>query len=423
MFHGSNTHPLSKKHKIIRGAIFLFSGKIFHIVIQALQILLIPRILGPKNMGFYSYWLSIYFIGARILGLGGQHIIIKYVPEFRIKNRLMIPSLIKKVIYMKIPLFFFLIVLGLLFWANEFSTFILIAIAALLFSFNLAGESIIYSYNRMGTYTLMPLIRLASRTVLVIALFYLFYTTGIILGILAAPVIACLICLLLSLHLLPRNHAALEQPFRKYFAFGVWIYMSEAIQGMLIWLITILSRISVEDMAIVGYFGVGVQICFGAILLVYFINESILPSLVEFHVLKDNKFKDSLRLAWKYTNVLLFPLILGGYVLAKPFVIFLIGKEYADGVLIIKLFLPAVIFFSWIRFHNQILFVYGKKIKIFLTQFINLAMFLGSWFYMMSKEEIHTAPLSLSIGALAAYLFILFHSNKTEKVQNYGSHL
>jgi O-antigen/teichoic acid export membrane protein len=414
---------LQRKHKIIKGALFLLSGKISNLIIQGLQILLIPRLLGPKNMGFYSYWLSIYFIIARVLGLGGQYIIIKYVPELRIRNKFMIPSLIKKVIWMKIPVFLFIMGIGILYWPNELAYFMIIALAALLFSLNLAGESILYSYNWMGTYALIPVIRIASRTALVIFLFYFFYATGIILGLFAAPLVAFLLSLFLSFRLLPRNQVALDSPFRKYLSFGFWMYMSQAILGMLVWLITILSKMSIGDMAVVGYFGVGVQICFSVILLVYFINESILPSLVEFHALEENKFKDSLRYAWKYTNILLFPVILGGYVLAQPIITFLVGRDYVPGTLIIKLFLPAVIFFSWIRFHNQVLFVYEKKIAIFLTQLINLFVFLGAWFYMMHLHEFDLAPLSLSLGAFVAYLFILFHSNKVEKVKNYFAHL
>lgn len=410
---------MTKKHRIIKGAVFLFMGKTLTIIIEVLQILLIPRILGPENMGFYAYWLSVYFIAARILGLGGTVIIIRYIPELRIKSESMIPSLIKKIVYMKIPAFFIILGLGILIWTNEISHFMIIAIASLLFSLGLAGEFIVYSYNRMGTYALIPLIRLTSRTILVIALFYLFHTTGIVFGIFVAPLIGFSLSLYFSFRLLPRDPIPLDQPFRKYLSFGFWVYLSEALQGIIVWLITILSREYIKDMTIVGYFGIGAQICFSIIMLVYFINESILPSLVEFRVMDNKKLRDSVRLAWKYTNILLFPLIFGGYVLAGPLITFFIGKDYIPGTHIIKLFFPAVIFFALIRLHNQILFVYDKKIKIFLTQLINLLVFLGAWFYLIGREEINYAPLSLCLGTFVAYLFILFHANKIVKVENY----
>jgi len=414
---------LDKKHKLIKGAIYLFLGKIFNLLIGSLQFLLIPRLLGPQNMGFYSYWLSVYFIVGRILGLGGQHIIIKYVPELRMRNKFMIPSLVKKIVIMKFPLFLVIICWGLLFRTNELTYFMIAVSASLLFSLNLVGESILYSHHWMGTYALIPLLRQALRITLVIVFFYLFYTSGIVLGIFGAPLIAFLLSLFLALRLLPRKQMTLDQPFRKYFSFGFWIYISEAIYGMIIWLIVILSRIYIEDMEIVGYLGVGVQICFSVTLLTFFINESILPSLVEFRVLDDRKFKDSLKLAWKYTNIILFPLIFGGYVLAKPFIAHIIGKDYVSGTLIIKLFFPAILFLSWIRFHIQILFVYEKKIMIFLTQLINLIVFLGSWFYLVKSEHIHFAPLSLILGTMTAYVFILVSSNKIEKVEHYVVHL
>lgn len=331
----------------------------------------------------------------------------------------MVPSLVKKVILMKFPVFFCIIGAGFLFWTSDLSYFMIIAFASLLFSLNLAGESIFYSYNWMGTYALIPLARLVSRAILVIILFYLFYSTGIILGLFAAPLIAFSLSLYLSFRLLPKKHIALDQPFKKHFAFGFWIYISVVIRGITFWVITILAKQHLGDTPVVGYFGVGSQICFSVTMLVLFINESILPSLVEFYVIKDHKFKYSLQLAWKYTNMLVFPLIFGAYVLAEPLIAFFIGKEYIPGTHIIKLFFPAVIFFSWIRFHTQILFVYEKKIKIFLTQFIILAVFLGSWFYIIHHEEINFASLSLGLGALIGYLFIGSHSHKIEKVKNY----
>ncbi len=139
---------MNRKHKIIKGAIFLFLGRIITVFIESLHIFLIPRLLGPKNMGFYSFWISVYFIIARILGLGGQHIIIKYLPELRMKNESMIPSLVKKVVYMKIPLFLLIACSGFLLYPEEISYFLIIATASLLFSLNLAGESIVYSYKQ-----------------------------------------------------------------------------------------------------------------------------------------------------------------------------------------------------------------------------------------------------------------------------------
>ena len=412
---------LNKKNRIIKGAIFLFIGKILNVVLAVVQIILIPRLLGPQNMGFYSFWLSLYFIFARILGLGGQHIIIKYVPELRIKNKLMIPTLIKKVIYTKFPLFFIIICLGLLFYASEPTYFLIVVCASLLFSLNLAAESVFFSYNRMEIYVLISFVRLALRVIFVIVLFYAFYKTGIVLGILGAPLIAFLLSLFLLSRLLPKNHVGLDQPFRKHFSFGFWIYLSMAIQGIVTWLIIILSKIYIKDMVVVGYLGVGVQLFFNITMLVYVINQSILPSLIEFNYFKDEKFKSSLRLAWKYTNIFLFPVVLGGYILAEPIISFMVGKDYIPGSFIIKLFFLPVIFMSWIKFHTHVLFVNKKKITIFLTGLLYLLFFIGTWFFFVCQKYIDITPLSLCAGTFAAYLFILIHSNKIIKIENYFS--
>lgn len=412
---------MERKHKIIKGALFLFMGKIGNLVLSTLQILLIPRILGPSNMGFYSYWISVYFIIGRILGLGGQQIMTKYIPELRIKNKSSIPTLVSKAAFIKLPLFLVILGGGLVFWPKDHLFFLITAAAALLFSLNLLGESVLYSFNRMGSYASIPILRIASRIALVIILFYLFTRTGIVAGILGAPLLAFFLSAFLIFPLFPKKRTGLERPFGQYFSFGFWIYLSVVLQGVILWSLPLLAEFFGQNMATVGYFGVGVQICFSATLLIFFINESILPSLVEFQILDRDKFKDSLKFAWKYTNVFLFPLVIGGYVLARPLVRFVIGKEYLAGTLIIKLFFPAIIFLSWIRFHTQILFVFEKKTKIFFTHLINLAVFLGSWFFFVRTNQMELAPLSLFLGTLISYFFILFHSLKLEKVSKYIS--
>jgi O-antigen/teichoic acid export membrane protein len=414
---------LERKHKIIKGALFLFIGKIGNLVLSFLQILLIPRILGPSSMGFYSYWLSVYFIIGRILGLGGQQIMMKYIPELRIKNDSSIPDLVFKAASIKLPLFLVIIGGGLLLWAKDYPYFLIAAAAALLFSLNLLGESVLYSFNRMGLYALIPILRMASRIALVILLFCFFSSSGIIAGILGAPLLSFSLCVILVFQLFPHKKTGLEKSFGHYFSFGFWIYLSVVLQGVILWSIPILAEFSGQNMAMVGYFGVGVQICFNTTLLIFFINESMLPSLVEFQIMEPKKFRDSLRFAWKYTNVFLFPLAIGGYVLAKPLIQFIIGKEYLAGTLVIKLFFPAIIFLSWIRYHTQILFVYEKKTKIFFTHLINLTVFLGFWLFFTTTDQIELAPLSLSLGALFAYGFILFYSLKIEKVEKYVSYI
>ena len=194
-----------------------------------------------------------------------------------------------------------------------------------------------------------------------------------------------------------------------------------AIQGIVTWLIIILSKIYIKDMAVIGYLGVGIQLFFNITMLVYVINQSILPSLIEFNYFKDEKIKSSLRLAWKYTNIFMFPVVLGGYILAEPIIFFMVGKDYSPGSFIIKLFFLPVIFMSWIKFHTHVLFVNKKKIAIFLTGLLYLLFFIGTWFFFVFQKYIDITPLSLCAGTFAAYLFILIHSNKIIKIENYFS--
>ena len=77
---------MSQNEQIEKGTSFILVGKICIILLAAVQEILIPRILGPQSMGFYSYWLSILLIFGTVFGLGGLSVLSRYLPELRIKS-------------------------------------------------------------------------------------------------------------------------------------------------------------------------------------------------------------------------------------------------------------------------------------------------------------------------------------------------
>ena len=88
-------------NKMGRGIVYIFRGKVAIVGLTLLNATLIPRTLGPEQMGFYTYWLSVCFILGTLLDLGGSPIIFRYIPEFRKRDEGKIRPLIRMVLLLK----------------------------------------------------------------------------------------------------------------------------------------------------------------------------------------------------------------------------------------------------------------------------------------------------------------------------------
>ena len=410
--------------KIGRGTFYILFGKIFLVFLGFLYVSLVPRILGPENMGFYSYWFSIFIIIAVILDLGGSSALARYIPELRERNQDSIRPLIEKTIGIKFPFILLILFVGLFLVSKGKPYFLIIFVASIYACIESIIQITLYSYNHMGKYALITLSRILARLILVIVLFILFGSIGILLGILGAAIIVPMVFGLFAIKLLPKTSGSLDRPFREYLTFGLFVYLGILFFNLTNWSVVILSKNYISDMAVIGFLGLGLQICFVAIVeIVSSVGESVLPSLIEFHVTYDKKLKESLELNWKYTNLILFPLIFGLFILARPAISIVVGEEFLPTVVLIELLLPATVFISWALIHQQILLIYEKKKEIFVTQLIGFMVFLISGVVLIEDIGITGAPISLSLGTFAGFICIYFLSLKIIKIHSYSRHI
>ena len=415
---------MEESGKIGRGTFYMLFGKLFLVFLGFLHVSLVPRILGPENMGFYSYWFSIFIIIVVILDLGGSHFLTRYIPELRKRNHSSIRILIKKTIKFKFLFILFILLIGLFLFSKEKSYFLIIFVASICASVTTITQTILYAYKDMKKYVLIPLSRVLTRLILVIALFILFGPIGILLGILGVAIIVPLVFGLFAIRLLPKTSESLDKPFREYLTFGLFVYLGALFFTLTNWSVVILSKNYISDMAMIGFLGLGLQICFVAIIeIVSSVGESVLPSLIEFHVTEDKKLKESLELNWKYTNLILFPLIFGLFILARPAISIVVGEEFLPTVVLIELLLPATVFICWAQIHQQILLIYEKKKEIFVTQLIGFMVFLISGVVLIENIGITGAPISLSLGTFAGFICTYFLSLKIIKIHSYSRHI
>ena len=411
---------MEESGKIGRGTLYILLGKVLLIFLGVLNVSLVPRILGPENMGFYSYWFSVFIILSVILDLGGPIVLTRYLPELRKRNYNSIRPLIKKTIVIKFPFIFLILFVGLFLFSKEKLYFFIIFLASIFSSLNVIIEMVLYTYKDMKKYALIQFSRILIRLILIIALFIVFGYIGILYGMLGGAILITISFGIIVINLLPKTSGLLEKPIREYLSFGLFVYLGTLFFILTIWFVVVLSKNYITDMAVIGFLGLGLQICLVAIFgVVSSIGVSVLPSLIEFHVTNYDKLKRSLDLSWKYTNLVLFPVTFGLFVLANPAISIVVGEEFLPTVELIELFLPATVFITWAEIHKQILLVYEKKKEIFLTQLIGFVVFLISGVVLIEKIGITGAPISLSLGTFAGFIGTYFLSSKIMKIRSY----
>jgi len=272
----------------------------------------------------------------------------------------------------------------------------------------------------MKKYALIQFSRILIRLILIIALFIVFGQIGILYGMLGGTILITLSFGITVINLLPKTSGLLEKPIREYLSFGLFVYLGTLFFILTIWFVIVLSQNYITDMAVIGFLGLGLQICLVAIFgVVRSISESVLPSLVEFHVTDYEKLKKSLELSWKYTNLVLFPVVFGLFILASPAICIVVGEEFLPTVEIIALLLPATVFITWTEIHRHILLIYEKKKEIFVTQLIGFIVFLISCLVLLKDIGITGAPIALSLGTFAAFIGTYFVSSKIIKIRSY----
>ena len=415
----NKTRSMSYNIDIEKGTISLLIVRILMILLAVVQFILIPRTLGPAGMGYYSYWLSIFFILSSVLGLGGFPLLSRYIPELRLNCQGAIKPLVNYLLLIKLPVFILVFGLGQFFFVHTRSAFSIICIGALLATIELIVEGIIYGYNRISQYSLMPLFRILFRIILLLSLYPLLQNKGILLAIVIAPLLTLLIFSASLFRILPESSNKLDRPLSAYLKSGSWLYFSHILSILTFWLIIGISKFFLNDITRIGLLGLSLQICLLISFLLFSVVQSMLPTFVEFHLNKDIRMSSSLKLSWKYTNLLLFPIVTGIFMLIRPVILILIGESFLPSVPLIRLFLPNIILFSWIFHHEQVLIIHEKMRSLFLIEFTRFIIFLILSVMLIKLHGISGGPVALFLGSLAVFGLILPITWKLEKIKKY----
>lgn len=405
--------------RVAKGTVFLMAGKIAVLPILGLQAFLIPRILGPSSMGFYSFWLSVFFIFGSLFELGASSILSRYIPEYRVRVPAAIRTLLMKVVAVKIPVFILVLLAGVFLFSESYLFFAIVLLAAFLYAANCSLEKIYYSFNAMGTYSLLNVARIAVKFCLVLLFFLLFKNAGIVLALLGTSILTGALVFFPLFRILPDERGPLPRPLRSYLSFGLWLYLAQLFLVLIEWSAIPLARHNLKDLVLIGFLGFALQLSLFLKHFVYSIAESVFPSMVESHSLKDNRLMIYLGTSWKYTNYFLIPALFFLLMMSGPIIRILVGEEFLPSKNIILGLIPWVLFSSWSNFPRQVLLIHEKKVHLFTAALIEFLIFIGLSWYLMLRVGIIGIPAALGIGSLAGFLYISVPSIKLERFPGY----
>jgi len=397
-----------------QGATKIFIGKAIGLVIAFLSLVTIPRWLGPEQMGYYSYWLAIFFILVALYDLGNARLIQRYISEFLTVGQEQVKPFLKRIFCLEFLLFGLIILVGSFYFSSRLVSFLIIAIGALLHSLAAIIQNYFYAQKSMGKFTAIPVIINFSRWLGLLVLVFFFKQLGILLAIILGAIIVWLSWGSHFLRQLPQVSGSLAKPFKFYFLtsltfFGVNIFFILTNR-----LAVPLAETFLQDLTLIGYLGTALLIVLQTLKnFTVTLAESILPSLVDYYVQEaKEKMKVIVATAFKYTNLLVFPLIFGLAALIEPFIYYFIGADYLPTTRIIIWLLPALLFLSWYEINNRILIAEEKIRTIFLIQLTGFLVFIILSLALISQLGIIALPLALSLAALVNFILSFYYSHQ-----------
>jgi O-antigen/teichoic acid export membrane protein len=150
------------------------------------------------------------------------------------------------------------------------------------------------------------------------------------------------------------------------------------------------------------------------------ISESILPYIIKFKALDSTyAFDRSLRYSWKYTNIILFPLVFALSILARPGIEFIVGKNYLPSAGLIFLLLPSVVFYSWVTVQQNRLFAEGKALHLFWINLIGFLVFFACSAILIKRFGVNGSVLSVLAGSSTCFLLTSAYSVRRKDVSYY----
>ncbi len=365
--------------KIAKGTTFIIAGRVAGVISGFLFILIVPRVLGPEHMGYYSYWFSIFSILVLIMNFGGNQTLQRFIPELAIEDPGCIKSLLYRTALVKLVLCAVIAVLVFAVFRDTPLTALVITAGACVYSLvNLTGQ-FFYGLKQMDKFAVMAPLQSLGRLGCVVLFFLLWNTRGIIFGIIVSGLLYLLVYALPFVRNLSACGPIKKCAFSWYFRSGFFLFAGDVLFIIMQRLMVPISKKFVGDLAALGHLGLAFLIFQTLSTVPKSIALGLLPRVVELlkeHDSSDDSVAfDELRSiyneTWRYITVLIFPIIAGVAFLIHPAIRIFIAPSYLPAAHISFFLLPALYFASYmplnikyLQAHNKGLFLAGVTASI-----------------------------------------------------------
>jgi len=390
-----------------RRALVLLVGRVTAVALSVVAAVLIPRQLGPRGMGFYSYLYSSVFTMVCVLDAGCSMLLRRYVPELLAHNRgqvrpLFIASLRAKLIVLAVFAAGTLVV-------HDPLMFGLALIASACSSLVESVQTLLYAGGSLVRYSLVGTVLMALRILLLVLLAPSLQRLGISLALVASAGLTVLIFFQSALHLLPPSREALSQSYWRFLRFSLISYGADLAFVLSNRIALIVGRHTFGDMAELGYLGLAFMVFLLARQLAFFIGETSIPSLVHYYATGDTaQFSRTMHHVWRYTNIVVLGAAMLVLCYAEPLVVVVVGPAFLKTAMLIKLLVPAFVATTLTLCVRIALFAREKSLRLIISHGGALLAFViimaTLW---LSKHSISSAGIALVFSISSALGFVL----------------
>lgn len=395
-----------------RRAVALLAGKTAAIMLSMASAAIIPRQLGPRGMGFYSYLYSSVFTLVCFLDAGGSMLLRRYVPELLSRARTQVLPLFVASLRAKLVVFAVLAAATPL--APDRLMYTLAVGAAAAASLLESFQTLLYAGGSIVAYSSVNAVVTALRIALLVGLAPSLQRLGIALSLVLSSVVAVAVFARPAMRLVPPSQEPLSQSYWRFLRFGLVSYGADLAFVLSNRIALIMCRHTVDDMAEIGYLGVAFMIFLLARQLAFFIGETSIPSLVHYHATGNTpEFARTMTHVWRYTSIVVFAIAMLIVCYVEPLIVAVVGAAFRPTATLTILLIPAFIATTLTLCVRIALFAREKSIRLMAAHGGALAILIGLMATLWAggrSVSSRSAAVVFSISSVAGFLFMAFRA-------------
>lgn len=322
----------------------------------ALNLMIIPRLMGPEIYGDYALLISLIAITNSLVEFGGDaNIFGRFIPESERQGELAsIRRLSSNILSLKIAVDLIISVVLLLIlhfaYSDRFpSTFFLLIVAILIVTdCGIVPHALLFGLNKLGKYALREPMRRALSLVFMLVMFHYYGLLGAMMSIVFVEGFLAALYFFWTRKYFNIENFKIDLPYLKpYLGFGFILYMSSVVATVCQRLGNPLIEHITEDSREIALFDLPNMIFLYTVAFILVAITNLVPIFTELLVTgKEKKLIDWSTLIIKYTGILCTITFWGFVLTGRDLISMVIGPEYTaifpNGVVLLLGIFPMI---------------------------------------------------------------------------------